>query len=204
LLAGEKLLADLHAMEVAYLENDRNELEITRPVSLKEIVVGTEFDTSGNKIDLTALAELRDVSNWNADNNRERLYYSVSFHLSEEMFFYDFSQPHCFGRIRRVNLKILCSSDSRLSAELNMDKNTLRINNDKTIENRIGIQTLATSTANSEYGKCNFNFNRDKFNPFEGAGIDSHWNLTISAPLDFNPDSITDVIIEINYTARNG
>ena len=204
LLAGEKLLADLHAMEVAYLENDKNELEITRPVSLKEIVVGTTTDSSGNKVELTALAELKDISNWNKDNEHKRNRYSVSFDLINGMFFDDFSQPHYFGRIRRVNLQILCNSGVRLSAELSMDRNILYTNKN-TIENRIGVQTLATSTTNSEYGKYSFNFNTEKFAPFEGAGLESHWNLTISAPLsNFDPNSITDVIILINYTARNG
>ena len=202
LLAGEKLLADLHAMEVAYLENDRNELEITRPVSLKEIIVGNK-QVDGNNVDITILDQLRTSTNWSSDKDRNRSFCSTSFNLKEDVFFDDFHQPHTFGRIRDVRLEIIGGGEYRLSAELSMDKNILHTpNND--IENRIGVQTYATSTANSVCGKYNFDFSRDKFTPFEGAGIDSHWNLIISAHENFNPESITDVVIYISYTARNG
>ena len=202
LLAGEKLLADLHAMEVAYLENDRNELEITRPVSLSEIVVGTK-QVDGNNVDITILDQLRTSTNWSSDDDRNRKFYSTSFDLIEDVFFKEFRLPHTFGRIRDVRLEIIGGGEYRLSAELSMDKNILHTpNND--IENRIGVQTYATSTANSVCGKYNFDFSKDKFTPFEGAGIDSHWNLMISAHENFNPESITDVVIYISYTARNG
>ena len=202
LLAGEKLLADLHAMEVAYLENDRNELEITRPVSLSEIVVGTKIIDNENK-DVTFLDELNDAENWETVENSKRVFFTKEFSLSKEMFFDDFLQPHYFGRIRDVRIQIFSSSNERLSAELSMDRNVLYTSNDR-IENRIGVQTFATSTANSICGKYEFSFKRDKFTPFEGAGIESHWNLTISAPEKFDPKSVMDVIVYVSYTARNG
>ncbi|MCQ2106419.1 MAG: hypothetical protein MJZ26_11585 [Fibrobacter sp.] len=202
LLAGEKLLADLHAMEVAYLENDKNELEITRPVSLSEIVVGTKIIDNENK-DVTFLDELNDAENWETVENSKRVFFTKEFSLSKEMFFDDFLQPHYFGRIRDVRIQIFSSSNERLSAELSMDRNVLYTSNDR-IENRIGVQTFATSTANSICGKYEFSFKRDKFTPFEGAGIESHWNLTISAPEKFDPKSVMDVIVYVSYTARNG
>ena len=39
LLSADRLIAALHAMEVAYLENDKNELEITRDIYLDELIV---------------------------------------------------------------------------------------------------------------------------------------------------------------------
>lgn len=202
LLAGEKLLVDLHTMEVAYLENDKNELEITRPVSLREII-GPTADSSGNEIELTALEQLKISSNWTIDDDRNRLFNSISFELSENLFFDDFSQPHNFGRIRDVRLDVIGTGEDRLSAELSMSENILHTSSDD-IKNRIGVQTYATSTANSVCGKYSFDFKRNKFTPFEGAGIHSKWNLIISAPLNFNPQTITDVVIHISYTARNG
>lgn len=194
LLAGEKLLADLHTMEVAYLENDRNELEITRPVSLKEVL------SDENEV---VLNEIKDLNNWTADDKKQRMFCSVSFDVKENVFFNDFLQPHTFGRIRDVKLLVCSDSADRLSAELNMDQNVLHTKNGK-IENRIGVQTSASSAVNSECGKFDFNFKTDKFYPFEGAGIDSHWVLTLSAPSGYFPSTITDVILQISYTARNG
>ena len=102
-----------------------------------------------------------------------------------------------------MRLQIFSDSEERLSAELNMDMNILHTGK-VDVTNRIGVQTFASSTANSECGKYDFSFNNGKFAPFEGAGIDSHWNLILSAPLGYLPSTINDVIIQISYTARNG
>jgi hypothetical protein len=204
LLAGEKLLADLHAMEVAYLENDRNELEITRPVSLKEIAVGTELDTSGNEIDLTALESLIVSFQLNKDSLRKCGF--CEFDLRRTLFSNDFVQKHKFERIRDIRLKIICSQNVQLNAELIMKSNTLVVddNDNISIVNRIGIQNMATSTAISDCGKFQFNFKSDKFSPFEGAGLESAWKLYVTAPQDFDPVTISDVIVYVSYTARNG
>lgn len=88
--------------------------------------------------------------------------------------------------------------------------------NEGNIGNRIGTQTMATSTAHQESGKFDFRFSSDKFLPFEGAGaVDSKWSLEItgfdntrdneegtSHSLDLS--KIDDVIIHLSYTARMG
>lgn len=85
-----------------------------------------------------------------------------------------------------------------------MDSNKLFIGDSKYIENRIGVRSMATSMAVYDCGKFNFDFKKDKFSQFEGAGIESAWKLFVTGPKNFDPDSITDAIIFISYTARNG
>ena len=63
---------------------------------------------------------------------------------------------------------------------------------------------MATSTAHQESGKFDFRFGSDKFLPFEGAGLESAWKLYVTAPQDFDPVTISDVIVYVSYTARNG
>lgn len=200
LLAGEKLLADLHAMEVAYLENDKNELEITRPIKLSELVVRTETDDDENEIGVTALKDLIDNLELNKQN---RMSGSCQFSLSRDLFYYDFAQGHKFERIRDVRLQVICSQNVQLNAELNMESNRLYVDHEKRIENRIGVQNMATSTATSDCGKYDFNFRTDKFSPFEGAGIESSWKLFVTGPKDLAPEKIEEVIVFISYTARN-
>lgn len=84
-----------------------------------------------------------------------------------------------------------------------MESNRLYISQEKSILNRIGVQNMATSMAAFDCGEYNFDFKKDKFSQFEGAGIESTWNLYITGPKNFDPDSITDVVISISYTARN-
>jgi hypothetical protein len=200
LLAGEKLLADLHAMEVAYLENDKNELEITRPVSLKDLVVDENFSALQSLIANMKTYISTNQNNSDVKNSRG----FVEFTIWRDFFVNDFAQPHKFERIRDVRLQIICSQNIQLSAELNMDSNKLFVGESKVIENRIGVQNMATSMAIYDCGKYSFDFKKDKLSLFEGAGLESTWKLFVTGPKGFNPDSITDAIIFISYTARNG
>ena len=201
LLAGEKLLADLHAMEVAYLENDRNELEITRPVSLWELE-NREFENATAQTPLTRLTE----DGW------------CEFTIPEDLFTSDFPNQY-FRRIRDVRIEVIASNYTGhyLNAQLSLTENWLDLKgNEPKIGNRIGTQTMATSTAHKEAGKFDFRFGSDKFLPFEGAGaIDSKWSLTINGykitgtgdnktGQILSPGDIEDVIVYIRYTARMG
>jgi hypothetical protein len=48
------------------------------------------------------------------------------------------------------------------------------------------------------------NFNDDRYLPFEGAGVTSEWRLSLPKESNyFDFDSISDVILHINYTSRN-
>ncbi len=201
LLAGEKLLADLHVMEVAYLENDRNELEITRPVSLWElenrVFVGAQSQESLKTLNSNGYCE---------------------FTIPEGLFSSDFPDQY-FRRIRDIRVEVVASNYTGhyLNAQLSLTENWLDLKGDEPkIGNRIGTQTMATSTAHKEAGKFDFRFGSDKFLPFEGAGaVDSKWSLTINGykitgagenktGQILGPGDIEDVIVHISYTARMG
>ena len=200
LLAGEKLLADLHAMEVAYLENDKNELEITRPVSLWEL----ENRVFENQSKQDPLCDLQTNGN-------------CSFIVPEKLFSSDFPAQY-FRRIRDVRVEVIAPryKGLYLNVQLSLIDNWLDLKNGRPIGNRIGTQTMATSVAHQKSGKYDFRFGSDKFRPFEGAGaVDSKWSLSINGynitgegsartggDLDF--DDIEDVIVYISYTARMG
>ena len=193
LLAGEKLLADLHAMEVAYLENDRNELEITRDFYLDELI---DPDTK----DVTYLAELH-AATGKVDN--------FEFKITKNTLDKEFL--HCFRRIRNVQLQILLKDAKdvvvnpktlrRISAELSLVDNELWLKDNSSVKNRIGVQTIATSKAHLDAGHFAFNFSEDKYCPFEGAGLDSTWRLTVP---EIMREQISNVILTISYTARKG
>ncbi len=195
LLAGEKLLADLHVMEVAYLENDRNELEITRPVSLKELENKWQTDDDGETQEL--LTSLRKNG-------------TCSFTIPEKLFTDDFPNQY-FRRIRDVRIEIVAPdyTGHYLNAQLSLIENKLDLKDSNKIINRIGTQTMVTSTAHKEAGKFDFRFRTDKYLPFEGAGAISKWSLTINGFENEESSAaylnkVEDVIIHIHYTARMG
>lgn len=182
LLSADRLIAALHAMEVAYLENDKNELEITRPVS---------FDSYLFEDGVTLMQEI------NRRGNIENFEFEISL-LTE------FANQY-FRRIRDVRLQVYLKNPNApkfLNAELTLIKNTMVIKNSGEVQNRIGIQTMATSTAQQDVDKFVFNFSKEKFSPFEGAGADKmRWCLTIPG---INENDIDDIILYISYTAKKG
>ena len=181
LLAGEKLLADLHVMEVAYLENDRNELEIT-----KNIYFGELDDERGNVLERL--------------NSFDTEIENFSFNIPKSI--YDFS--YYFGRIRNVRMQVILkepASKRCVGAELSLIENKLWLNDKEWIQNRIGVQTIATSQAHLDINQYEFNFFKGKYSPFEGAGIDTKWALSLSG---VKGNEIDNIVISISYTARKG
>ena len=73
------------------------------------------------------------------------------------------------------------------------------------ITNYPATQSVATSTAQNDSGMFEVNFRDERYLPFEGAGLISTWRIDM--PIDCNAfdfESITDVVINLRYTARYG
>ena len=72
--------------------------------------------------------------------------------------------------------------------------------------NRMG----KTSAAQQDSGLFETNLRAERYLPFEGAGVISEWQLELPAnpseddPTQFDYDTITDVVLHIRYTARDG
>jgi hypothetical protein len=76
---------------------------------------------------------------------------------------------------------------------------------DRFLENLVGIQSIAASSAQNDAGLFELNFRDERFLPFEGAGVISTWRLELpTAYRHFDYDTISDVVMHISYTARDG
>src|SRR5262249_23298290 len=67
------------------------------------------------------------------------------------------------------------------------------------------VQSIVTSSGQNDSGMFETNLRDDRFLPFGGAGPESLWKLDL--PKDyraFDYDTISDVILHIRYTARQG
>ena len=182
LLSADRLIADLHAMEVAYLENDGNEIEITRPVSFSEL-------ESSQSIYDSLLQELQNAS------TIKDLHFLID--LTD-----DFKNLY-FRRVKKIGLKIETTShQSHLNAELSLTENKMSLKGNGYIQNRIGVQSVATSSAHIDSGIVEFDYAQSKYHPFEGAGADlTRWNLSVP---EITGGDIEDITITICYTARLG
>jgi flagellar motor protein MotB len=196
LLAGEKLGNDIKRMDIAYLQRDKREFEITKPISLAQL-------------NPTALQDLR-AKGW------------CEFSLPEVLFDLDFPGQY-FRRIRAVRLTIPCVTGpyTSVSAKLSLLNSAIRtkstanatdpedypykgFNDERFAHNFGGIQSIATSTAQDDAGLFELNFKDDRYLPFEGQGVVSTWRLELpQGARQFDYHSISDVVVNVSYTARD-
>ncbi|HEX2956513.1 MAG TPA: neuraminidase-like domain-containing protein [Chitinispirillaceae bacterium] len=193
LLAGDRLMLSLRQMDVAYLENNKREFEITKAISLRST-------------DPLTLLRLRETG-------------TCSFSISEELFDLDFP-GHFFRRIKSVRITIPCITGpyTSICARLRITNNKVRVSSDlvngaytagseiaerRFVSNPVTITSIATGSAHMDSGMFELNFRDDRYLPFEGAGVISDWTLELPDELrQFDYQSISDVVIHISYTAR--
>ncbi|MBC8070999.1 MAG: hypothetical protein IAG13_21925 [Deltaproteobacteria bacterium] len=198
LLAGERLQLDLRRMEVAYLDKRRREYELSKRISLR-------------MLEPSALLELQRSG-------------TCEFAVPEVVF--DLDHPgHYLRRIKAVSLTILAVTGPHvtLGAKLTLLEDIVRLNPDLAGVNyglpegtaihederfRLGyggVGSIATSTAQADSGLFTLDFNDERLLPFEGSGAISRWRLQLPAVVrQFDYDTITDVELQIQYTARDG
>ncbi|HFE45580.1 MAG TPA: hypothetical protein ENJ18_08800, partial [Nannocystis exedens] len=182
LLAGERLAQDLRRMEAAYYEKNRREYELTKRVSLASL-------------DPVALIALRKTG-------------SCHFFLPETIF--DLDHPsHFMRRLKMVGVSIpaVTGPYTSMGATLTYESGMIR----RSIEAEeflpeASIQTVAISVGQDDTGLFEPNLRDERYLPFEGRGVaDSSWRLEFPASVrTFDYETISDVILTIRYTAREG
>jgi peptidoglycan hydrolase-like protein with peptidoglycan-binding domain len=192
LLAGDKLDADLLRMEMAYMDANARELELTKHISLLSL-------------DPIALVKLRENG-------------SCAIELPELLF--DLDTPgHYMRRVKSVALTIPCVAGpyTNISATLTLLQNSVRMStdvtagyrrtgpNDPRFRDEVGwVDTIVTSTAQNDAGMFEINFRDDRYLPFEGSGAVSLWSLKLTSLYpQFDYRTMSDVILHLRYTARD-
>ncbi|TMQ11220.1 MAG: hypothetical protein E6J91_23955 [Deltaproteobacteria bacterium] len=192
LLCGERLYQDLKQMQLAYVDQNRREFEIAKSVSLAALHP-------------EALVDLQEGG-------------SCIFELPEAVF--DLDHPgHYLRRLRAVTLTIPCVAGpyTSVSAKLTLlgsrtrrDTRTtpsyaLQPSDTRFSYNVGGIQSVVTSTGRDDSGLFELSFRDERYLPFEGAGAISTWRLELPAEFrQFDYRTISDVIVRLRYTARDG
>jgi hypothetical protein len=200
LMTHQALLADIKRMENAYLQADIREYELTKHISLAQLDPGALMS-----LKLTGKATI----------------------VIPELVFAMDHPSHYFRRIRSVAMSLVCSAGpyTTVAASLSLVSNRYRRStaakqgastdadkyaedpgNDVRFAYNVGsMATVATSTAVSDGGLFELSFHDERYLPFEGAGAVSTWQVqlpTVLPQIDF--DSITDLVLHMRYTAREG
>ena len=67
------------------------------------------------------------------------------------------------------------------------------------------MQAIATSSGQNDSGLFELNFRDERYLPFEGAGVISRWRIDMPKDCNaFDFITLTDVILHLKYTAREG
>ncbi|RAH67133.1 uncharacterized protein BO66DRAFT_458312, partial [Aspergillus aculeatinus CBS 121060] len=188
---GEIIYLELKRLETLSLQNKTHDFEVLKTVSLREL-------------DPKALLSLCETG-------------VAQFDLPETISDLDF--PGHFRRwICSVAVSVRCRSPApmSLSCTVTLLANRYRVSSDASnyrspgrvvAPDNIPIQSIAVSRGTNDTGVLDLRF-RDtnhRYTPFEGAGIISTWRIEFpSAIRTFDLRGITDVVLDIGYTAADG
>lgn len=192
LLAGETLYLDLRRLEIAYLEQNRREYEMTRHVSIA-------------RLDPLALLKLKATG-------------SCEIHIPEWLFDLD-SPGQYMRRLKTVAVSIPCITGPYTGvycklALLRSSVRTSSLAGDTYARSETGedlrfrdftgaIPSIVTSTGQNDSGLFEVNLRDERYLPFENAGAISTWRLELPKDVEqFDFETISDVVFHVRYTAR--
>ncbi|GAA1704218.1 hypothetical protein GCM10009745_59670 [Kribbella yunnanensis] len=191
LLAGERLGVDLNRMDAAYLEANAREFELTKRISIAQL-------------DPEALQSLKQTG---------RCFVS----LPEALF--DLDNPgHYLRRIKSLGVTVPCVAGPYTGVHLTATllRSSVRVDpragnyprkpSDPRFRDQAGaVQSIVTSAGQEDSGLFEVNLRDERYLPFEGAGAISEWELSLPGKFrQFDYESITDVVLNLRYTARQG
>jgi hypothetical protein len=193
LLAADRLLFDLRRMEVEFREKNRRELEVQEDLSLLQLAPA-------------ALVMLR---------TQGRCEVSI-----EESALDQRTPGHYFRRLKNVGVSIPCLTGphTRVHCTLRLVKSSIRVQsglrngryeqdvNDERFRELSGIEAaIVTSGAQNDDGLFAGRTGDERYLPFEGHGAISTWQLELPEKVrQFDYSTISDVVLHMQYTAREG
>ena len=194
LLAGERLHQDIKRLEISYLEQSRREYELTKHVSLRRLEPRALLDLVS-----TGACEF-DIPEWLFDMD-------APGHYMRRIKTVSVSIPCVVGPYTGVNCKLtLLKNETRHSSSSSGNYPRVTSGDDPRFTVRYGAaESIVTSTGRDDSGLFETVLRDERYLPFESAGVISTWRLELpGAPRQFDFDSISDVILHMRYTARDG
>jgi hypothetical protein len=136
--------------------------------------------------------------------------------------FFDADYPgHYLRRLKSVSLTLPCvvGPYTSINCTLTLLSNKTRVKpimgkqykesideeDDRFVANFAAMQSIATSNAQNDSGLFELNFRDERYLPFEGAGAISRWRIELPRDTNaFDLNTLTDVVMHLKYTARDG
>ncbi len=214
LQSGESLMYNLKQMEMAYYEKNKREYELTKYISVAQL-------------DAVALLKLKETGQCFINLPEELFDLDYPGHYFRRIKSVSLSIPCVAGPFTTIGCTLTLMNNSlRTDATSVADskkysrKSTNGIPaDDPRFRDSAGTsQSIVLSHGQTDSGMFELNFRDERYLPFEGAGAISSWHLqfpfantkdksgtkvnTLLQQFDYN--TITDVVMQVKYTAREG
>lgn len=200
LIVGENLKLSLLRMEQAYLRRNQRRFEITKTISLKDLMSEEEF-------------------------NRQKMEGEINFNFQEKDFSIDYP-GHYLRRLTSVAIflpavlgpyqdvkAVLTQTSSQFLIKPSVDALESLFSTDPADPGHADIKTnlrinqqIALSSGLDDSGMFVLNFGDERYLPFEGTGAVSSWQLAFPNAKSLSQQSflksLTDVIVRLRYTAE--
>ncbi|MGZ4432764.1 MAG: Tc toxin subunit A-related protein, partial [Trebonia sp.] len=205
LLAGERLDFALRRMEKAYLDENRRELEITKHISLR-----LDFPVAYLQLRTTGYCEIG-IPEWMFDVDYPGHYLRrfKSLQATAPIVASPLTGVHCrltmLSSATRVSPEVRppaqhCCRDGQEHSEYAPCPDDPRV-----VREYAARESIATSSGQNDSGLFELSFRDERYLPFEYRGVVSRWRIELPPENNyFDLDTLTDLVLHVNYTAREG
>ncbi|WP_433722345.1 neuraminidase-like domain-containing protein [Nocardia sp. CA-129566] len=213
LMAGERLQLAVAQMDKAYLDENCREYELTKHISLRQA-----FPLAFVHLQATGYAEI-ELPEWLFDVDYPGHYLRRIKNVTVTI-------PCVVGPYTGVHCRLtLLSSHTRVDPRLAQtpavccDKQSgsdcgcissdngyaAAIDDGRVLRSYAATEAIATSSGQNDSGMFELNFHDERYLPFEFAGAVGRWRIELPPETNyFDFDALSDVVLHLNYTAREG
>ena len=205
MLAGEKLQLQLAHMEKAYLDHNCREYELTKHISLR-----LSFPLEFLRLKLTGHCDI-EIPEWMFDLDYPGQYMrrirSVS--LTIPCVAGPYNEVHCRLTLLRSGTRIdpLVLLPAARCCDCCQSRNGYPVcpHDPRWVSENGALEAIATSSGQNDAGLFVVDFRDERYLPFEYRGAVSRWRIELPHENNyFDFDSLSDVVMHLNYTSREG
>jgi Tc toxin complex TcA C-terminal TcB-binding domain len=192
LLAGEALGLDLKRLELAYLEHNRREYELTRHVSLARLDPMALL-----RLKATGTCEVT-VPEWlfDLDSPGQYMRRLKTVALSIPAVTGPYTGVHCKLSLLRSSVRTSSLLGDQYARDESVEDGRFR-------DFSGAITSIVTSSGQNDSGLFEVSLRDERYLPFEGAGAEGTWRIELPNDVpQFDFESIADVVLHLRYTAR--
>jgi hypothetical protein len=202
LIAGEGLMLALNQMEKDAIDSSSRSLEIEKTISMVQL-------------NPKALLDLKDTGECTFELSEKLFDYDFPGHYSRKIKSISISIPAIVGPYQNIKATLTQLSNQTVikAGDEGVDAVNFLLGGDRASNPPADVlrsnwwvnQQIALSNGVNDSGMFELNFNDARFLPFEGTGAVSTWRLSMpyaTNNIDFS--SISDIIVNLKYTASNG